>query len=329
MLSVTDLVALPYTPDLTQGGIAYACRSLPYTYDRMGGSTFDRLRRIVAGVSVELALRRYLISEGVSFDVLGATPFTEPDRYDLALGGRRCDIKSFLLFHKQRIRAVRQAPERLLEAPALVPLDQLSSEGWRYEDLYVFAFVSALITPDDETLQRAEAAEQPTFIMHTMPREWSRPPHWETLSPVAIKADLDQPLTVELGGQKAARQFHTVTFELAPRQRVRVPDAFHSLSYLRVDRQPEGRLGVSSPRQGKPYLVPVEAWSNIWVYGLDITLAGYINCGEFRRRAKRVRAGSKVLQYPRTRVDNMAVPVGELHPMSDLVLRARNWSREK
>ncbi|MFH1906378.1 MAG: hypothetical protein ABIL11_03190 [Chloroflexota bacterium] len=51
MLTPSDLIRLPYTPDLTEGGIAYACCSLAYTYDRMGGTAFDRLRRIVGGVA--------------------------------------------------------------------------------------------------------------------------------------------------------------------------------------------------------------------------------------------------------------------------------------
>ena len=51
MITVSDLILLPYTRDLTEGGIAYALRSLPYTYDRMGGSPYDRLRHIVAGVA--------------------------------------------------------------------------------------------------------------------------------------------------------------------------------------------------------------------------------------------------------------------------------------
>ena len=38
MISASDIIRLPYTPDLTEGGIAYACRSLNYTYNRMGGS---------------------------------------------------------------------------------------------------------------------------------------------------------------------------------------------------------------------------------------------------------------------------------------------------
>jgi hypothetical protein len=52
MISTSDFVHLPCTPDLTEGGIAYAVRSLPYTYNRMGGSQYQRLRRIVSGVAV-------------------------------------------------------------------------------------------------------------------------------------------------------------------------------------------------------------------------------------------------------------------------------------
>ncbi len=79
MITSSDFLHLPYTPDLTEGGIAYAIRSLPYTYDRMGGSPFNRLRRIVAGVAVELAFRRHLSEQDIPYDVKGATPFTDPD----------------------------------------------------------------------------------------------------------------------------------------------------------------------------------------------------------------------------------------------------------
>ena len=64
MISTSDFIHLPYTLDLTKSGIAYAVRSLAYTYNRMGGSPYDRLRRIVAGVAVELAFRRYLAEHG-------------------------------------------------------------------------------------------------------------------------------------------------------------------------------------------------------------------------------------------------------------------------
>ena len=101
MVTTSDFITLPFTPDLTHMGILYARKSLPYTYDRMGGNRFKRLRRIVAGKAVELASDRYLNHEEVTHNMLGSTPFTDSDQYDIAIGGRRCDIKSFMLTQKE------------------------------------------------------------------------------------------------------------------------------------------------------------------------------------------------------------------------------------
>ena len=103
MLTTSDLLHLPYTPDLTEAGVAYALRSLPNSFERIGSKPYDRIRRVVAEVAVELAFRRYLSQENIPFDVMGATPFTEPDKYNVSLGGHRCDIKSFLISHREQI----------------------------------------------------------------------------------------------------------------------------------------------------------------------------------------------------------------------------------
>ncbi len=71
------ILRLPYDATLTVAGIEYAKKSLHYTYNRMGLGTAARLRKIVAGVAVELAFRRWLEAAGAPYDVLGATPFTE------------------------------------------------------------------------------------------------------------------------------------------------------------------------------------------------------------------------------------------------------------
>lgn len=329
MLSPSDLITLPYTPDLTTAGIAYACRSLSYTYDRMGGSRFARLRRIVAGIAVELAFRRYLQASEVAFDLLGATHFTEPDRYDIALGGRRCDLKSFMLYRKQKIRLIRARPETLLTAQALVPEDQLTSDHFQDEDLYIFAFLTALITPDRTALRRALAARQPVFLIHPLPQKWARPSRWRPLGRLAMKAELEAPLTVEIGGQDAGRAFRVEQIELLPNKRVELGEDWHTISYLSIPRPLSGRVGLHSPVLGQTYLVQPHQWGNIWVYGMEIILAGYMTRGEFRRRAKRLPAGSRVFQYPRTRTDNWSVPVADLHAIPDLFVRAQNWRHQQ
>src|SRR5512136_2566193 len=107
-LSPASILRLPYDDSLTLAGVEYAKKSLHYTYNRMGLNPAARLRKIVAGVAVELALRRWLEAESIPYDLLGATAFTEKDRYDLRLGGRRCDVKSFLISDGRRSADLRR-----------------------------------------------------------------------------------------------------------------------------------------------------------------------------------------------------------------------------
>ncbi|HEY9151981.1 MAG TPA: hypothetical protein VIN60_03780 [Anaerolineales bacterium] len=324
MITASDFIRIPYTPDLTEGGIAYANRSLPHTYDRMGGSPFDRLRRIVAGVAVELAFRRYLTQQNIPFDIKGSTPFTDPDRYDVSLGGRRCDIKSFLISHRDQITSLRADPKLILKAPALVPLDQYSADGHSDNDLYLFAFLTGLVAVSPDDLHKAVDANQPIYLIHTMPKPWTRPHEWIPLGPLALKSESDETLRLEIGGQDSGRDFMTRKIELPARTRVEVDAEFYSLAYIHVESKPKARLGIYSPSRKETYLVEPIAWSNIWVYGMDIFLTGWITREEFRRRANLIHEGSRVFQYNQTRTKNLAVTVSDLKPMSELLERVRS-----
>jgi hypothetical protein len=325
MITSSDFLHIPYTPDLSEGGIAYAIRSLPYTYDRMGGSSFDRLRRIVAGVAVELAFRRRLSQADIPYDVKGATPFTDPDRYDVSLGGHRCDIKSFLISHRRQISSLRTQPELLLKAPALVPLDQYAADGHRDDDLYLFAFLSGLIAASQGDLSKALDAGQPAYLMHAMPKAWSKPVNWQPLNPLTLKSESDQTLTVEIGGQAQGREFLTRRVELPPRKRVRVDDAFFSLSSVHVQQLPNARVGIHSPYMNEVYIIDPFGWGNIWVYGMEIILTGYIPREEFRRKSSLIQPGSRVFQYSKTRTKNLAISVADLKPLPELFERVKEW----
>ena len=86
-------------------------------------------------------------------------------------------------------------------------------------------------------------------------------------------------------------------------------------------RPPAGRVGVHSPRLGETLLIQPGEWGNIWVYGLEILLAGWLSRQEFSDRASFVAPGSRVFQYDRTRAKNLAVPISSLHPMMELLRR--------
>ena len=328
-VTAPDLISLPYTSDLTEGGIAYAVRSLPYTYDRMGGSPFDRLRRIVAGVAVELAFRRHLGEIGVPFDVKGATPFTDPDRYDVSLGGRRCDLKSFLITHRKQITEMRRRPGVVLEAPALVPADQHAAAGRSDDDVYIFAFLSALIAASKADVAKAQDAGQAVHLIHVMPDAWGKPQYWNPLGPLALKSESKSRLQIELSGQDAERGFLSRTVELAPQERIEIQDPFYALSSVHVNAIPSARLGVHSPARKETHLIAPADWGNIWIYGMSILLAGFLTRGQFRREAVPIPPGSRVFQYNQTRAKNLAVPISDLKPMSYLFEKVKEWELEQ
>ena len=328
MLSPADLLHLPYTRDLTEGGIAYAIRSLPYTYNRMGGSPYERLRRIVAGVAVELAFRRYLSEQDVPFDVQGATPFTDPDRYDVALGGRRCDIKSFLITYREQIAEMKRDPRLVLNAPALVPSDQNAAEGHTDNDLYLFAFLPGLIAASQDDLGRVIAAGQPHCLVHAMPEAWTRPEGWHPLGQLALKSESAETQIVEVGGQDAGREMRSVTVELPPRKRILLDLELHSVAYIRTQNLPEARLGIHSPALNETHLISPLDWGNIWVYGTGVLLAGWITRGEFNANARSILPGARVFQYDRTRTKNLAVTVAHLRPLAELFQRVKEWNAD-
>jgi hypothetical protein len=326
MISSSDFIHLPYTRDLTEGGIAYAIRSLAYTYNRMGGSPYERLRRIVAGVAVELAFRRYLAEQHIPFDVLGATPFTDPDRYDVSLGGRRCDIKSFLITYREQISEMKRNPQIVLNAPALVPSDQNAAEGRSVYDIYLFAFLSGLIAASQEDLKKVIAANQPHYLIHAMPESWTRPAHWNSLGALVLKSESATTQIVEIGGQAEGREMRSLRVEAPPRTRVKLKEDFFSLAYLHLQTPPEARMGIHSPILQETHLINPMDWGNIWVYGMDILLAGYITREEFNRNASSIPPGSRVFQYDRTRTKNLAMAVSDLKPLSELFERIQQWN---
>lgn len=326
MISGSDLLHLPYTHDLTEGGIAYGLHSLPYIYNRMGGSPYDRLRRVVAGAAVELAFRRYLSEQDIPFEVKGALPFTEPNRYDVTLAGQRCEVKSFLISHRDQIAQIKRSPEILLAAPALVASDQHAGDGHSPHDLYLFAFLPGLVTTSQHDLQKVIETKQLHCLVHIMPEAWNRPSQWDPLGRLVLKSEAEASITIEIGGQAEGREIRSQVVELPPRTRLEVQTRFYSLSYVHTKSRPTARIGIHSPVRKETHLIGTSDWGNIWVYGTDMYLAGYITREEFSRRASFVQAGSRVFQYNETQVKNLAVPVSDLKPLSELFERVKIWN---
>lgn len=323
MISASDILHLPCTNDLIEGGIAYALHSLPYQFPRTGGSLYERLRRAVAGAAVELAFRRYLSEQNIPFAVKAALPFTEHEHYDVMFGERRCELKSFLISQRDQISHMQRNPGLLLKVPALVASDEHAAEGHSPRDWYVFAFLTGQSAVSREDLQKVLEAGQPYYLVHLMPEAWNRPSQWNPLGKLVLKSDSAEAQTVEIGGQDAGRAMRSLTLELPPRTRLELPNEFFALSYVHTRSTSAARLGIYSPTRRETYLIGASDWENLWVYGIDLSLVGYLTREEFSRRASFLPVGSRVFQYHHTQVKNLALPVSELRPLSELLQRLK------
>lgn len=318
MPSPADFLRLSYTPDLTEGGIEYALRSLATTYERGGVPPYGRLRRLVANIAVEIAFRRYLSQNNISYEVKAAAPFSDRDRFDVILGGRRCNIKSFLISHRGQIRAIRKDPAVLMDAPALVPSDSHAGDGHSYTDLYLFAFMSGLVASSPGDLKKAIEKKQPHHLVHVMPEAWSKPQSWVPLGALTLKSESAEELIVEISGQVEAREMRRVGVSIQPGVKVRLDEPFYSITSLHVNRLPDARLGIRCERMKETRIVAPHEWGNIWVYGMDIWMTGYATYEEMGQRATLLQPNARTFQYERTRVKNLALPVSKLKPMNRL-----------
>ncbi len=327
MLTKTDFIRIPYTPDLSSGGIAYACRSLPHTYNRMGGSSIKRMRRIVGGVAVELAFRRYLSEKKIPFDVKGATPFTDPDKYDVSLGGRRCDLKSFFITRRSQIKAIARDLGVLTGASALIPSDQFAGSHHKESDVYIFAFLTGLNAASQNDMAKAMDAGKQLHLIHPLPKNWAKPKYWHPLGQLSLKSDCDETLKIELGGQDIDRNFISEQITLEPRKRIWQNASLYTLAYIHVDKMPHARIGVHSPKLGETYVISSNEWGNIWFYGMSVILTGYLTRAQFRQKASKLPAGSRVYQYSKTQTKNLAVPVAELNPLDNFFEKIKAWKK--
>lgn len=329
MLQASDLIHIPYTHELTEGGIAYACRSLAHSYQRKINLPIERMRQAAGETAVELAFRHYLGDQNIPFHVNEATPFTNPDHHDISLGGHRCKVKSTSITQRRQISFMRADPGRLLQSQVHIPVEEFVAEGQRPDELLLFAVLLGLVAASREEMAKAMAAGLPIFLVHPLPDEWLWPKTWAPLEPLTLKSECLEPIVVETGGMDAERNFLTVKVELPPHKRVTVKQDFHSLAYIHVQEKPIARVGIHSPTRSKPYIIPPHAWGNLWIYGMDIWLAGWLTHEDFRRKANVLNHRQTVFSDISPHIKYLTVPMRELNPCSPLFHQVKVFTAEK
>jgi hypothetical protein len=329
LVDSNDLIKLTYSPDLTQAGILYVCQHLSKIQSgKKGIPDFDMLREIITQKAVELAFKRHLVQMEVPHQLVESDTFSEQDYHDIALGGRRCEVIGELVSRRADIRRMRRTPETMLNVLTLAPSVNRSSSHFGREDVVVFALVGGLVTRGWDDIKAAQAAGQPTYFIYPMPKRWTQPSEWRGLGGLALKSDTAEMLEIEIGGQDKARRFLTEKMKLPPRTRLETEKKFYSIYYLHARDAVDGRVGIHNPILKETILVQPRQWGNVWVYGTEIFLLGYMQRGEYLNNAERIPAGSRVFQARHgTRREYVGMPIKELHPLMELFQRTRSWAQ--
>jgi hypothetical protein len=326
MISADDLIILPYTPDLTQAGMAYACNTLPVVTGQSSTGIFPHLRRLVIEQAAELAFRRHLSQRNVPHHLAAGGFSVGCDKAYAVIGGRYCDVFSIGIFRKGKIHLLHHNSDTLLTALALVPSAELDSAQRCEADLLIFCFVTGLVTPNLSAMKRATAAELPLDLIYPFPAIWSRRSSLEDLGQLIFKSESNQPLKVTVVGQSKNHRPLTEEINLHPLCRVTAENLFSSLTYLQLTEIPSGRLGIRSPKLRKPMIIKPYEWGNIWVYGMQIYLSGWITRGEFHRFAHPYQSDHTGWELNTPNDRYMALPVSKLHSLEELFSKAINWS---
>lgn len=330
MISTNDITKLPFTPDLIESGTSFAVRALLHAQSQAVGSIYTIMRRRVSGLAVELAFRRYLLHKNIPFEIKSGQSFADPDRYDVLLGGHRCNLITFLTAKREQITSIRANPEQILQAPALLTEKELASIGNHNNDLNLFSFLLGLTTNSPEEIKKAVDANQPICLVHPLRPEWSHPQHWASMGKLTLKSECSLPVVIEIGGQDKHRNFITETLTLHPLTRCHAMNEYYSLAYVQCRSIPDARIGIHSTTIGSDiYLIHAHEWGNIWIYGMEIWMTGYISHEEFRRKASIVYTGSRVFQYSKTQTRNLSVPIMDLRPLNDLFEKVTTWENGK
>jgi hypothetical protein len=129
-----------------------------------------------------------------------------------------------------------------------------------------------------------------------------------------LSNDSSQTISLALNGQGEDRKPRCETLSLPPGE-MRLELDFTTLSSLRADTLPTGDIRLHSPAVAETCRVRPVDWGNLWIYGQQIVLAGYLTGVAYQRAA----------HQPPGRRARQAMPVSALKPLPDLFERVKAW----
>lgn len=327
-MSINEFVALEHTPDITQASVSEVMRALAYPARFPHLDDFDSMRQRVGDNIVSLAFRRYLDEQKIPYQLSESLNFSQPDRFDVTFGGRRCIPFAQFICNRKIIQQVHQDPDLILSENIYLP--DGAAAAYRDVDIYLFISMTCLVTRSRDDVEKAIVAGQPSFLVYQMPEAWAAPAQWENLAPLVLKTDIAEDLVIDLHGQDQQRGYLSESIDLPGRRRVEITPEFYTIGALRAGALPSGPIGLHSKTLDDTLLVAPFQWGNIWVYVLRMYITGYITQADFFRHAEKVSGVTAGRLNPCVQRENLfSAPCAELKPPQDLFIRAANWERMK
>jgi hypothetical protein len=321
MLPSSHLVSIPYTSDLTSAGVAFACQALGRLPPQPTNDLFSRLQTLVVDSTIQVAIQRFLSENGVDFLLQHPSPFADPLRLDISIGGRRCNLIHRLISHRSKISQIKNNLDCLMDLPFILPVSEYFNEHGNQTDIFLYSFVLGLVANRLADIKNAAATGQPHFLLFLPPTAWSHPEKWVSLGKLALKSEATRRLTIRLHGRDRDGKFIREDVLLRPLKVTPVQAEFYSISCLHSDVLPNARVGLRSPTLQRMLLPGPGDWKNLWVYGMEIILAGYTTRREFRR----ITADHRSNPFYSRENPGLSISTSALHPIADLLEEARRW----
>lgn len=226
------------------------------------------------------------------------------------------------MFDREAIHSLRSQPTGILAHQAKLDVDELETDRLLSEDLLVFGLVFGLIARSQVETASALSAGQPACLIHTLPGELANPAPGSSLGEIALKTDHDSEIELVVGGRDPEGKFCEEEISLKPRLRTQLAKPYQSLAYLRASQPIPAQVGLSAKVLKRPTIARPAQWGNIWIYGMEVVLVGYLSRDEFRRQG--TLRTNEAAGMPVTHGKKKSLPMGMLHPLAGLI----EWARK-
>ena len=285
MIIPSELIPLPFTPDLAQAGIRYTCRMLLRSANLETAVREPQMRQSVAQAIVELAILRYLTGQMIPFSTLADAPFTDPQHTGLVLGGHRCQVYTHWL-----ARSTENARESCFSQDFLAKkrLDFTAGplpDAWEADDLIIVGVLSARILRSQADSRSAWRSLEPIHLVFPQAPEWVSPHRWVDPGPLTLCSGCTIPIEVEIEGLDAQRHPLCETIALAPGETKEAQGRYFALAAVQIFQAPDGPLALRYPNRTQGCTIQPRQWINLWLYGAQIALLGYQRRADTRRGA--------------------------------------------